>query len=154
MDISPDSKLISTFQSDDLAEYLQLQGWREAETVRSPWRVFTNASIVPRETIEIVVPNKGTSREGRMHIASSINLLSQLTKEDPESIIQKVQYRNYDILQIRNVETEDELSLDLLIAVQQVKAMKSLVSYGALRWTQCQAQLLNQFSVWVLLSPG
>jgi hypothetical protein len=131
MDISPDSKLISTFRSEDLAEYLQLQGWREAQMIQGPWRVFTNDNIVPRETIEIVVPNRGTSLEGRMHIASSINLLSQLTQEEPESIIQRVQYRNYDMLQIRNTETKDELSLDLQIAVQQVRAMKSLITYGA-----------------------
>lgn len=131
MEISPDSKLLNSFRSEDLAEYLQLQGWEEVETVRNPWRVFINDSIIPEDTIEIVLPRRGDSLEGRMHIAIGLSLLSQLTKEEPERIIQRVQYRHYDVLQIRNLNTEDELSIDLRIAADQVKAMKDLVNYSA-----------------------
>jgi hypothetical protein len=131
MDISPDNKLIMTLRPSDLAEYLQLLGWAEADTGHSPWRIFTHNQVIPGEVIETVLPRRGTSVEGRMHIASSVNLLSRLGEEEPETIVQRVQYRHHDVLRIRNTETQSNLSLDLDIAAAQVTAMKMLVSSGA-----------------------
>lgn len=131
MDLSPDSKLISTFRPDDLAEYLRLIGWTETEITRAPWRVFTNERQLPGEPLEVVVPRKAASVEGRMHLASSINLLSRLSQEEPEEVIQRIQYRDYDVLRVRNLETEDNNTIELGMAVDQVVSLKSLVTYGA-----------------------
>jgi hypothetical protein len=131
MDISPENKIITTFRPDELAEYVHLLGWAEAEISHGPWRVFTNDHRVPGEMLEIVVPRKIASVEGRMHLASSINLLSRLSQEDPEATIQRILYRNYDVLRVRNIETDDENTIELGMAADQVESLKSLVTYGA-----------------------
>jgi len=131
MDLSPDSKLISTFRPEDLAEYLRLVGWTEAELNRGPWRVFTNERQIPGEALELVVPRKAVAVEGRMHLASSINLLSRISQEDPEAIIQRILYRDYDVLRVRNLETEDDNAIELGMAADQVDSLKNLIIYGA-----------------------
>lgn len=131
MDLSPDSTLISSFRPDDFAEYLRLHGWSETEQARGPWRVFTNDRLDGEELVELVLPRKASSLEGRMHIASSINLLSHLNDESPEAVVQRILFRDHDVLQIRNLETEDDTSIELDMAVEQVASMKQLISYGA-----------------------
>lgn len=131
MDISPDSNLITTFRPEDFADYLRLEGWAEAEQRRGSWRVFTNDRVEPDDPVEIVLPRKAASLEGRMHIASSVNLLSQLTDENPETIVQRIQYRNYDVLQITNTDVRDDSSIELGQAAEQVQSMKQLIGYGA-----------------------
>src|SRR6266511_721812 len=53
----------------------------------------------------------------------------------------------------RSLSRVDDLQSSVATASQRLQ-LQQHSARDSVRWTQCQAQLLNQFSVWVLLSPG
>lgn len=81
--------------------------------------------------LEIVLPVDAQSLELPVYLANSINLLSALKDEPPEKIIKRVSNHNFDILNIRNLDTGEYTSITLRLAANQIREIKRLVTYSA-----------------------
>lgn len=131
MDISPDSTLLKNIRPEDFGSYLSLTGWHAADGSNGRWRVFLGPEDAYGEPLEVVLPVDQTSLEARVYIASALNLISALTEEAPEIVVDRVKYFEYDVLKIRNVDTGRYHSIPLQLASQQVPVMKRLVAFSA-----------------------
>lgn len=80
------------------------------------------------QPLELVFPTNEFASDIRIYQASAINLLSGLANEDPQTVVQRVQYYERDVLTMSN-SREDILPLDK--AAAQVVNLKNLVGYGA-----------------------
>lgn len=130
MDLMSTNTALNTIEPDDLADYLRMSGWREVQNARKSWRVFLGDAADDGEPFEMIIPEK-QSAEGNRFLASSVNLLSQLNDESPELILQRIQSRNQDVLQIYDLKSEYRSSVALDAAVRQVTSMKQLVGFSA-----------------------
>lgn len=132
MSINADSKLIEDVRPTDIAEFLRLRGWQELQSEHKNWLIFIGDHDDSGEPFEIVLPKRvARTPEARMHLASSLNLLSELNGEDVTQTLERVQYRNWDVLRIRALDDEIDSAISLDVAAQQVQAMRQLVGYGA-----------------------
>jgi hypothetical protein len=127
----PKNKALDLVEPDELADYLHLNGWKETRNAKKGWRVFLGDKADDGEPFEVIIPQR-RSLEGNSFLASSINLLSQLTDEAPELVLQRIQNRNQDVLQIYDLKSEHSAAISLGAAAVQVTSMKNLVGYGAL----------------------
>ncbi len=131
MDISPESTLLSNLQPEDFASYLKLIGWNATDSSSGRWRVFLGAEDAYGEPLELVLPKNQQSLEARMHIAGAVNLISALSEEAPEIVVDRIKFYEYDLLKVHNLETGRYHSLPIQLAAQQVQAMKRLVAFSA-----------------------
>jgi len=131
MDITPDNTIIREISLDDLFSYLLLTGWKAIDSSGPKWVVYLGQQDAYGEPLEIVLPrHNAASLEARVHVASAVNLLSALSNEEPSRVVQRVRLYEYDILQIRDIETGKYHSIPLQLAARQVQAMKRLIAYA------------------------
>lgn len=131
MDVSPDNTILNELRPEDFSTYLSLIGWTQESSLNKRWEVFVGAEDAEGEPLEIVLPTATQSIEDKFHLASAVNLLSALAEEKPETVITRIKLQEYDVLRIRDIETNKYHSIPLNLAAQQVQAMKRLIAFSA-----------------------
>jgi hypothetical protein len=131
MDISPDNTILNDIRPEDFSSYLSLIGWSSEHSSNRRWDVFVGSEDAEGEPFEIVLPTATRTIEDRFHLASAVNLLSALTKEEPETVITRIKFHDFDVLRLRDMETDRFNSIPIQLAADQVQAMKRLVAFSA-----------------------
>ena len=130
MDTLPSSALLRGLHFENLISYLELTGWKLAETSNDRWLVFEGASDIEGEPLEIVLPRDSSAPDLKIYLATAVNLLSAVTEDSPENVVRKIRYHDRDVLGVRILETDDQDSITLRLAAKQVQQLKQLVAYS------------------------
>jgi hypothetical protein len=131
MGISPNSILLHNFHVEDLMSYLRLTGWEPAKPAGDRWLVFEGIGDIKDKPLEIVLPQDTHAPDIRTYLANAVNILAAVTEEPPETITRRIRLHDRDVLNVRNLETDEQDSIALKLASKQVSELKSLVGYSA-----------------------
>lgn len=130
MNQTDSTSLVQIVSLDNLSAYLSLKGWILAS--HGPkWLVFSGAQDNDQHPIELVLPAHPNRFDYPIYLTNTINLLSALQDEHPETTIQRIKYFNSDVLYLRNPETGNYDSLTLNQAHSQINQLRQLVQYAA-----------------------
>jgi len=143
MDISPDNTILNEIRPEDFSSYLSLLGWSSEHSSNKRWDVFVGAEDAEGEPLEIVLPSATRTLEDRFHLAGAVNLLSALTNEEPQTVITRIKFHDFDVLKIRDIETDRFNSIPIQLAADQVQAMKRLVAFSACSEEEARTHFVN-----------
>lgn len=129
MDITSDSILLKSISNESLSEYLMLSGWKRERNAK--WFVFQGNQDAYGEPLEVVLPRDNTSSERTLYQASAVNLLSALSDEDPQTVVQRIKYYDSDVFTIYNTDVQSRDSIPLQRASRQIAALRRLVGHSA-----------------------
>jgi len=114
----------------NLVPYLKLTGWEQDTTANIRWLVFQHETD-KGELLEIVLPKDIQSRNLKTYTENAIELLSAVSDENIQDVVQRIVYYDMDVLHSRDLQTGDYNSITLRLASQQVTQLKQLVNYSA-----------------------
>jgi hypothetical protein len=124
------NSVLQNINISDIAAYLRLKGWRQVAPYNKRFLVFQGYGDNEGHPLEIALPVDNNSTEKDMYIESSINLLCALNEDTPEHIIQQIKFYEYDLLYIRNFDTQGFNSIEVSIAATQAVQMNHLFIYA------------------------
>jgi len=114
-------------KSEELLEYLTLQGWRLKQT-EPVWYVLEKE--IEGQSIPVYLPTEKNTHYAS-YLEAALQTISALSGASPASIAADIRNRQRDILRIRT-HTEDTEGIPLSIAAEQIRQLKRLFAYGAL----------------------
>lgn len=126
-----DSQILNSFSLTDLLFYMYYQsGWSKVES-SSGWNVFVSDKTVSPIELEVVLPNEYDEHTAPTYIATALDLLCSLKKEDPQILAQSISRYESDLLYVRNTRVNNSSSIELDVAARQLQDLRNLVRQAA-----------------------
>ena len=108
----------------DLASYLQVQGWELAHQNRR-WLIFHGRKSASGDPFEIILPRDIEEYDYRLYIGQAVKILSSLNKQTPATTVNEILLYDRDVLKIRVCDT----AIDYIS--KQTPRIKSLIRHSA-----------------------
>jgi hypothetical protein len=124
-------EFVQLVANEDLSDYLTLNGWRQVESPRSTWSVFSGPVDYYGDPIEIVLSNLEDSKASLQYKLSALELLAALQEEPLETIALRVTGVNRDILNVRNTHQGSSQSISIHLAAKQISKLQSLIKQAS-----------------------
>lgn len=116
---------------DQLIKYLKKENWYLSSDSNDYWDVYKNNKFLDLydQHIEIVIPKNKKAVDINKYINNTLALLSKLTDKSVNLVQQTIKGNNKDILRVRNLTTDETISID--IANRQITRINQLFLFSA-----------------------
>lgn len=120
-------ELLTKLNFRDLVSYLQhSSAWNEV-SVKEGWQLFVSSQSVTGVELELILPQTQDRHIFPNYASNAVDILSQLSGEQPELIVERVSNVDRDVLLIRNIGERYKNSISLRLAARQVNKLQTII---------------------------
>ena len=127
MNSLPNTDILRSITSKNLRDYLEISGWKNVESPKATWLVYAGSNDYYGEPLEIVLSKKEATPTAYKYIANAVDLLATLKQEPIDIAMQRIQNVNRDVLAIRNIDDNINVSIPLQLATKQISKLQTLI---------------------------
>lgn len=131
MEIRAQDELLKNITRQNLTEYLEFTGWKNAESPKAAWLVYVGPNDYYGEPLEIVISKRDDTRAAKDFFTTAVDLLSALNQEPPDITIQRIEGVNRDILNVRNIDSTSRVTIPLRLAARQITKLQTLIKQAS-----------------------
>lgn len=114
----------------DLRSYLERSGWKRTTTSSGKWQVFRLFQEA-QNPLELVLPSGDRFTDIQQRISQAISSIAQIQNRTAADVCGDVVGTNTDSLLMRLNISDDGVSIPVMDASRQVKAIRNLLLFGA-----------------------